>query len=207
MLKLGVHTSLKRKTLYKVEWKPIEGYEGLYEISNNGKVRGLDRKDNKGRKVKGQIIKIHINTHGYQIVDLCKDGERKHYQLHRLIAKTFIPNPDNKPHIDHINTIKSDNRIKNLRWVTRSENMLNELTRKHNSERQIGRKLTEEHKKKVKENTPLKKSTLCIETNKVYFSAREAGRQTGICYASIIACCNGKVKSAGGYRWKYVKSN
>ena len=84
-----------------------------------------------------------------KIVDLCKDGERKHHQLHRLIAKTFIPNPDNKPHIDHINTIKSDNRIKNLRWVTRSENMLNELTRKHNSERQIGRKLTDEWKANI----------------------------------------------------------
>ena len=207
MLKLGVHTPLKGKILYKVEWKPIKGYEGMYEISNNGKVRSLSRWDNKGKRVRGRMMKIYIGTHGYQIVDLCKNGKRKHYQLHRLMAETFIPNTDNKPCIDHINTIKTDNRIKNLRWVTRSENMLNELTRKHNSEGQKGKKLTEEHKKKVKENSSLKKSTLCIETNEIYFSAREAGRQTGICHVSIIACCNGRIKSAGGYHWKYVKSN
>lgn len=144
-------------------WVDIKGYEGLYQVSNQGRVKSLDRiivKENGNKQnLKGKILKQKIHK-GYYTVYLSKNGNVKTVRVHRLIAMAFIPNPKNKPFIDHINTITTDNRIENLRWVTPKENSNNELTRKHNSESQkgkyvgekhpnYGRKMTEEQKAKI----------------------------------------------------------
>ena len=116
-------------------WKDIEGYEGLYQVSNLGRVRSLDRvyEAIKGHPqyCKGKILKafIHPQTH-YCVTDLWKNNKRVHVKTHRLVAKAFIPNLDNKPFIDHINRDRQDNRVENLRWVTKVENMNNPLTLK-----------------------------------------------------------------------------
>ena len=114
------------------EWRNIEGYEGLYEISNLGRVRSLDRivVYSNGRKYfyKGEILKLKVDKYGYNIISFCKNGKHKTYTIHRLVASAFIPNTENKSCIDHINTIKTDNRVENLRWVTNKENMNNPLT-------------------------------------------------------------------------------
>ena len=104
-------------------WKDINGYEGLYQISNFGNVKSLPRQGAKGKILKPSKINI-----GYLRVGLNKNGKCKRYLIHRLVAEAFLPNPDNKPCIDHINANKTDNRICNLQWVTHKENMNNPLT-------------------------------------------------------------------------------
>lgn len=99
-------------------WKDIEGYEGLYEISNLGRVKSLPRNTTKG----GIKTVYKSGKSSYYKVLLCKNGKQKQPTIHRLLASAFIPNPDNKPQVDHINGDKTDNRIENLRWVTKSEN-------------------------------------------------------------------------------------
>lgn len=117
------------------KWKDIKGYEGLYQVSNKGRVRSLDHyiEATKGHPqlCKGRLLKnwIHPETH-YVVTDLYKDNIRKHVKTHRLVAEAFIPNPENKPFIDHINRDRQDNRVENLRWVTKTENMNNPLTLK-----------------------------------------------------------------------------
>lgn len=107
-------------------WKSIRDYEGLYEISSLGRVRSLCRKV----KIKNYQITIHekilkpgFNRHYYQ-VHLCKNGKYPLFEIARLVADAFIPNSENKPQVNHINGIKTDNRIENLEWCTLSENRL-----------------------------------------------------------------------------------
>ena len=110
-------------------WKDIPGYEGLYQVSNLGRVKSAERKVgwefyNKpcARKHKERIIVAEVAKNGYKRVGLSKDGKRTRYHLHRIIAKAFIPNPNNYPVINHKNGIKTDNRLENLEWTTYSEN-------------------------------------------------------------------------------------
>jgi hypothetical protein len=109
-------------------WKDIKGYEGLYQVSNTGKVRSLDRivkgKLNSTRLIKGKELSATDNGRGYLKVALQLDGRntRKIYKVHRLVAEAFIPNPLNKSEVNHINCIKTDNRVSNLEWNTSSEN-------------------------------------------------------------------------------------
>lgn len=114
-------------------WKPVVGYEGVYEVSSFGKVRSLKR-TRKGKcesecGVKERLLKPSKHTKGYLVCGLSKDGKLKYFKVHRLVAEAFLPNPENKEQIDHINTIKTDNCISNLRWVTPKENTNNPLTR------------------------------------------------------------------------------
>jgi DNA-binding NarL/FixJ family response regulator len=96
-------------------WLPIPNYEGLYEISNLGRVRRLRGKD-------GTILKPFIDTHGYLIVTLSKNSQKKLIRIHRLVALIFLPNPENKAQVNHIDGNKFNNRIDNLEWSTKIEN-------------------------------------------------------------------------------------
>lgn len=98
-------------------WKDVEGYEGLYQVSNKSRVRSFAKYDS------GIIMKQTKEGCGYLQIQFKKDGKIKHYKVHRMVAKAFIPNPENKPFVNHINGIKTDNRIENLEWVTSSENL------------------------------------------------------------------------------------
>lgn len=95
-------------------WKPVVGYEGLYEVSSYGRVRSLDRYDSKNRFWKGRILKLSDDGRGYLDVQLCSNGKVKHHLVHRMVAQAFIPNPDNLPQVNHRDEDKTNNRVENL---------------------------------------------------------------------------------------------
>ena len=193
-------------------WKSIKSYEGLYEISSLGRVKSLNYRGTGKEKV----LKNIEDYKGYLTVCLTKNGKQKKFKIHRLVAETFIPNPESKPCIDHINTIKNDNRIKNLRWVTHKENNNNPLTKK---------KYSENHREQTGENNPMygrtgekcptSKPVVQIDpnTNEVintYSSASEAERQTEFKQSNISACCKNKFNRLGnniykGFKWMYLE--
>ncbi len=104
------------------EWKPVKDYEGIYEVSSDGRVRSLDRFDSIGRHRKGIERKQFIVGDGYLQVRLNKDGVTTGKTVHRLVASAFCENADEKPEVNHINCDKLDNRVENLEWVTTKEN-------------------------------------------------------------------------------------
>lgn len=195
-------------------WKPIKGYEGLYEVSNYGRVRNVPRvikKELRVMTIKPRMISQYISKIGYPAVTLCKNKQSRCNFIHRIIAEAFIPNPENKPCIDHINAIKTDNRLKNLRWVTRKENSNNPITLKRlieSSKRPERIKKMLETKRK---NNSYSAPRYVYQFNKdgefiaKYDSASDASRNTGI-HASIIrGCCMRYWNSAGGFVWSYTK--
>lgn len=103
-------------------WTPIPGYEEFYEASTEGRIRSKDRIKGNGVPLKGRILKPNTDRGGYLYVRLYRDGGSKYLKIHRLVAMTFIENPQNKPQVNHKNGIRNDNRLENLEWVTCSEN-------------------------------------------------------------------------------------
>ena len=196
-------------------WKDIEGYEGLYQVSNLGRVKSLPKPINvPGRGVyysKEKIIKLSKNRGGYLEAHLCKEGKMKVMRVHRLVANAFISNPKNKEQVDHINTIRDDNRVENLRWATRSENINNPLTKEKQKKSLKGNNLgckNHFYGKKGKDCINSKRIfCLDINTEKVLYTfecAREVGEFLGISYSHIGDCCNGKRNHTGGYKWKFA---
>ena len=209
-------------------WKPIKNYEGLYEVSNMGRVKSLDREtiDSMGRKrcFKGKILKVG-KLRGYAHVTLFdRNGNRKTLQVHILVGHAFVEGYFEGAEIDHINTICDDNRADNLRWVTHKENMENTLTREKLSECQMGEKnhrygktLSEDHKKRlVESNTgrygklhPNSKSiiqmTLDCKVIRIWEATREVERELGYDHTGVSACCRGKLKTYKGYKWMYYE--
>ena len=137
-------------------WKDIKGYEGLYQISNYGNVKRLERTLSDGRQLKELIFKLNISGDGYIMVGLTKDSVRQFYYVHRLVAEHFIPHDESKYEVDHIDTDRTNNVVDNLRWVTRSENNLNPITRKRLGHEK-GKTLSEETKEKIKNTMKLKR--------------------------------------------------
>lgn len=141
------------------EWRDIEGFEGLYQVSNKGRVKALERlvENNGGMQRKHEkILQGNYNGKNRGTVILCKDGKTYPMLPYRLVAKAFIPNPENKPEVDHLDTNFYNNNVENLAWVTHKENSNNELTRYHVSKSKMGheswgRSWTEEEKQKQSE--------------------------------------------------------
>ncbi len=176
------------------EFKDIENYEGIYQISSYGRVYSVKR----GKFLKPQSDK------GYLQVRLYKNKKGKFYLIHRLVATAFIPNPLHLPQVNHINEIKTENHVENLEWCTASYNC-NYGSR---TARILSKTLAHPNWKKSREKcgTPKKavlQFTLNGEFVKEYPSTCEASRQTKINQGNISQCCNGKYKSCGGYLWKY----
>lgn len=112
-------------TLTSVKWVSIKGYEGLYEVSSSGNVRSLPRVDPRGQIRKGIVLRPRLGS--YRQVGLCKDGVVARHAVYRLVLISFqgLPPTINHKHVDHVNQIKTDDRLENLRWATCSQNTLN----------------------------------------------------------------------------------
>ena len=172
-------------TLKQEEWKPIPGYEGLYEVSNYGRVRSYQLDSN------GKILSTGKDGSGYCFVNLYKDGKaKKHCTVHRLVAEAFIPNPSNFPQVNHKDECKKNNYFGNLEWCSSAYN---------NSYGTRTRRIAEKISKPVVQLE--KKGNFIAE----FESLREASRRTGIASISICSCCKHKpgYKSAGGFLWIY----
>lgn len=190
-------------------WKDVKGYEGLYQVSDLGRVKALA--NNERMTHRAEHVLSQSNCRGYKLVALCKNGKMKTFQVHRLVALAFINNVGNKPQIDHINTDKADNRAINLRWVTPKENSQNELSRLHCSESKKGNKNPNfgkdmsEHIKKLSEHNM--KRVICIKPSGErieYNSMVEAQAMTGVKKENIGRVCRGKRNTAGGFGWHYA---
>ena len=178
-----------------VIWKDIKGYEGKYQISNKGRVRSLDYKGTKKKK----LLKASTNKEGYIKIRLYKNGKGKTYSVHRLVAEAFIPNPNNYPVVNHIDENKSNNRVENLEWCTHKYNNTYGTKIKRQSNSMIGNK------------NPQATKVRCITTNEIFNTIKEASEKYNINRSNIGQCCENKRKSAGKHPitgeklvWEYV---
>jgi hypothetical protein len=108
----------------QTHWSPVPGYEGHYEVSRDGLVRSLSRRGFDGRSVKEKYLALRPSGIGYLAVHLRKDNTHKYLYVHRAVAEAFIENPLHRPEVNHKNGVKTDNRVENLEWATRSEQEL-----------------------------------------------------------------------------------
>ena len=181
-------------------WKDIKGYEGFYYISDLGRVRSLERDVYSYRgtlinHMEEKILVPNLNNNGYSCVKLCKNGKAKKEYIHRLVATAFIPNPENKPQINHKDEVKINNVVENLEWCSAQENV--------NYGTRTARAVQNRRSFKL-ENNPRAKAVFCVELNKTFDCAKRAEQELGIWGTSIIKVCKGKAKTTGGFHWRYA---
>ena len=170
-------------------WKPIKGYEGLYEVSNLGRVRSLTRvfvsKRGWINTWRGRTL-IPLMKKGYCHIGLSKSNKVRHYRINRLVAEAFIPNPDNLPQVNHKDENPQNNRVDNLEWCSAkyNTNYGTALIRKAITR---GRKVR------------------CIENGNVYYSIGKAARENGTYSANVWKCCKGGRASANGLHFEFVE--
>lgn len=188
-------------------WKDIEGYEGLYQVSNLGRVKALPKYCFNGKVnwlMKEHILKPLNMTKGYLYVCLYKNKKYHRFFIHRLVASAFIPNIHNKSDIDHINTIKTDNRATNLRWA-KTDNMNNPLTRKKISKSKKG--IPQPKGIDNKRSKIILQYTLDGKFVKEWYGSKEIARAFNGCNSFILKCCRGVYRQAYGYIWKFKEGD
>ena len=154
--------------------KDIKGYEGLYAVTSCGRVWSYRNQ---------KFLSPGTVGIGYQQVNLCKDGQIKQFLIHRLVAEAYIPNPENKPTVNHKNECKKENYVNNLEWMTSQENNI------------YGTRLEK-----------VKKKVYCIELGETFESMSIAAAAVGLKSVSGVSlCCRGQRETAGGYHWRYAE--
>lgn len=156
--------------------KDIQGYEGLYAITEDGQVYSIRRK---------KFLALYKTPKGYFTVHLSKGNVSKGFQVHRLVQEAYLPNPEGLPQVNHKDENPSNNHVSNLEWVTAKQNI------NYGS-----------HKEKVIKAQSYR--VFCEELNKEFLNARIAAEELKLNRQNIQACCNGKRKTCGGYHWRYL---
>lgn len=175
-------------------WKPIKGYEGLYEISDMGRVRSLDREtrhnfyDGAKCTIKGKILKPYVTRTGYIRATLIKGGKREKVFVHRLVAQAFLGDSEGKPQVNHIDGNKANNFASNLEWCTNKENTVHAL--KHG--------LLDECLRK-------RRKAVVRDDGEIFQSIAEAARESGLSASMVSDTVNGKRKDAKGRTFTYAK--
>lgn len=181
-------------------WKDIEGYEGLYQVSNEGRVKSLQReivyKDGRKKALEEKILHNFLSDLGYYHVMLSKNGVPKRYKVHRLVAKAFIANPNNLPVINHKDENPKNNVVENLEWCTQGYNVRYGTMIERGRQTQFNR---EDLSKEVEQYT------LNGDLVKTFKSASEVERKNPQFKTSSISRCCRNNKVYKGYIWKYKK--
>lgn len=193
----------------KEEWRVCGG---SYEVSNYGRVRSIDReviynssvRKPAAHKYKGKLLKPCKDSYGYLVVRV----DKKIQKVHRLVATAFIPNPNNKPQINHIDGDKTNNRADNLEWCTSSENIIHAYKNgmKEKSRKQA-RELADKNRKQVgmRKRVCIDQFTMSGEYVKTYPAIFIAAKDNGISSTEIIRVAQGKKKQTAGYIWRYTE--
>lgn len=174
-------------------WKDIAGYEGLYQVSNLGRVKSLSRKVSFGWSWRCTPEKVlspgKVNGRYYHVLLFDKDHKRKDCLVHRLVAEAFIPNPDNLPCVNHKDENIWNNQVSNLEWCSVEYNNNYGTLRERMAKKQ---------------SMPIIQYSIDGAFIKKWSSLAEAGRQMKLSPGHLSNCCNGKTKTAGGFIWKYA---
>ena len=172
-------------------WKDVVGYEGLYEVSNKGNVFSVERRDSRGKRSGGRMMKLRYDKDGYSQVSLCKNGKSKTKKVHRLVAGAFLPNPNGLPQVNHRDEVKDNNNVENLEWCDSKYN---------NNHGTRNERVTQARSRKVR--------AVNIKTGEVvkFNSTHEAGRK-GYDQSGVAKACKGVFYTSGhlykGYEWWY----
>lgn len=176
-------------------WKPVVGYETIYEVSNAGRVRSLDRvmfvdSRNTFLNYKGVVLKQRLNNKGYYVVNLHKNNVMKSKTVHRLVAEAFIPNPNKLPAVNHLDTDRKNNTYENLEWCTFRDNIVYHLS----------------NDKRIRTlSKPVIARNLNTGDITTFSSVCEAHDITGANKGSIGRCANGFLRKAGNYVWEWER--
>lgn len=179
---------MNQLNIFEKSWVDIEGYEGLYQVNGRGDVKSLNFRNTGNEK----IMKPYKMKNGYFVIDLCKHSKYERFLVHRLVYETFYGKIPAGMEIDHIDTIRDNNRVENLRCVTHKENRNNQIT-----------------KVKSRENTrkicgkPVIQYTKDGQFVKRWECQIDIERELGYGQQNISACCRGKLKTAYGFIWKH----
>ena len=206
-------------------WKDIEGYEGLYQVSNLGRIKSLNYLNTGITKIMKQNL-----SGNYATIGLCKKGKVKTRYIHRLVAETFIPNTDNYLEVNHKDENKQNNRVDNLEWCTRKYNINYGTHNQRMIQSKIGTNIGEnnpfygkhhnlETREKISESHkgihagakhPNARKIICITTGEIFDYIKQASDKYNIDNSSITKCCKGKIKHIGKHpitnerlAWKY----
>ena len=164
-------------------WKSIQGYEGLYEVSSDGRVKSLFRYKKE--------LKPNITKNGYATVELFKEKTSKRLLIHRLVAMAFLPNPNNLPQVNHIDEDKANNTVENLEWVAHKSNVNHATCQQRKGQTNTARN---------------GRPVLCVETGQIYGSSTIVQKELGFNKGNIWKACNGELKTAYGYHWAFVEN-
>lgn len=159
----------------------IKGYEGVYKVSDNGDVYSLNKRGFSGL----YKLKKEVDICGYHRVSLCKNGKHTHKRVNRLVAEAFIPNPENKPIVNHIDYNKENNSVTNLEWVTQRENVTHSAKVGRYSNNRAKEIFSLDNEMRVKRHRSL----------------TDASKETGVDIGNIVRACNSKSRKCGNYLW------
>lgn len=177
------------------QWRDIDGFEGMYQVSDQGRVRSVERTIKMKRNgkeydmhLRGKILSLTHTRGGYMSVQIFKDSKYYTYKVHRLVAIAFLPNPDSLPEINHIDGNKTNNVSNNLEWCTKS----------HNIRHAFNSGLIDKH------NMTFNRKKVVRSDGVIFNSLTEAANAVGSNVSNVSMCCHGKLAHTGGYGFQFL---